>query len=308
MQFNFDELQKQGPPPQDGGKGGAQGGAQGGQGGDAAKDGKKPAKKQPKTPMIFYAWGAMSTWLLVDGYLTYNAYTSYASDLVTNKLSGTTWTTSTVQSTAPVSYWLYSSYLAMGLQSVSVLGWIMGAMGNKKSFFKIAKMAMLFPLIEAAMWLFTYFSYTACSSTTSTQFDGSTSSVTQLSSCSSPTSTATITGYFSTTGTWAPYVSTDPLNTWFATNLSSAGAMVVTDMMLQKYVKKVVAMKKKQAKQKQEAKDKAAKAKPAADAAATPAPAAPEPAPAAEPEPAPAPEPEPEPAPAPPPCRGWGCL
>lgn len=141
---------------------------------DAPKDGSAdaaaPAEKKQggKTPMIFYAWGAMSTWLLVDGYLTYNAYDTLATNLVTNKLSGTSWTTSTVKSTQPISYWIYSSYVAMGLESISVLGWLMGAMGNKKAFFKIAKMAMLFPLIEAAMWSFTYFSYTACSSATST--------------------------------------------------------------------------------------------------------------------------------------------
>merc|ERR1711908_161348 len=98
------------------------------------------------------------------------------------------------------------------------------------------------------MWIYTYLSYTDCASTTQTQFDGTTSGVTQLSSCSGASATTTLTGYFGTSGTWAPSVSTDSYSTWFATNLSSAGAMVVTDMMLQKYIKKVIAMKKKQAK------------------------------------------------------------
>lgn len=198
--------------------------------------------------MIFYAWGAMSTWLLVDGYLTYNSYNTLASTLVTNKLSGTSWTTSTVKSTQPISYWLYSSYVAMGLESISVLGWLMGVMGNKAAFMKIAKMAMLFPLIEAALWSFTYFSYTACSSTASTWFDGSTTTtgVTQLSSCSGSTATA-VSAYFSTTGTWAPYVSTDNYSTWFMTNVGSDVGMVLLNMMGKKQLKKMVAGKNKKA-------------------------------------------------------------
>ena len=239
---------------------------------DAPKDAAPAEKKKGgKTPMIFYAWGAMSTWLLVDGYLTYNSYTTLASTLVTNKTSNNTaWTTSIVQGNAPISYWLYSSYLAMGLESISVLGWLMGAMGNKEKFFNVTKMAMFFPILEAAAWSFTYFSYSDCASVSDTQFDGSTTTVTQLSSCSGASATTALTGKFGTSGSTAPYVSTDNYTTWFATNVGSDVGMVALNMMLKKTFTKMMAAKKKQAAEKKDA-DKAATDAAAADPSAAPA-------------------------------------
>lgn len=107
-------------------------------------------------------------------------------------------------------------------------------------------MAVLFPIIQAALYLWAYLSYTACSATTATQFDGTTSTVTQLGSCSNSAETTTTTGYFGTSGTVAPSVSTDPYSTWFYTNLGSSIAMAMVSFASIKPFKKAYGPSKKE--------------------------------------------------------------
>jgi hypothetical protein len=167
--------------------------------------------------------------LLVEGYLTYDAYTSFATTLYGAKTTNNaSWTTANIQAAAPVANWINASYAAMGLQSLAVLSWLgvaLGGMGGQ--FLAFSKTALLFPIIEAALYFYAYNSYTDCASTTITQFDQTTSGVTQLSSCKSASLTSTLTGYFGTSGTWAPSVSTDPYDTWLGINLGSDLAMAL---------------------------------------------------------------------------------
>lgn len=160
--------------------------------------------------------------------MTYNAYNNLATTLYNAKTTNNTaWTVSKIKGYAPLSTWIYASWAQMGMQSISVLSWLGVVMGMKKQFAKISTLALLFPLIQGSLYLWAYLSYTACSATTSTQFDGSTSTVTQLSSCSNAAETTTTTGYFGTSGTVAPSVSTDPYSTWFYTNMGSSIAMAL---------------------------------------------------------------------------------
>jgi len=93
---------------------------------------------------------------------------------------------------------------------------------------------MIFPLIELGLWLYTYSTYSACSSVTDTQFDTTTTSVTQIVSCKNPSETTTTTAKFGASGTVAKKVSEDPYTTWFATNVASATAMIWLNMFSKK--------------------------------------------------------------------------
>merc|ERR1712070_398093 len=98
----------------------------------------------------------------------------------------------------------------------------------KKPFLLMFKIAQLFPVIELILWLAVYFSYTACDSTAlkATQFDGTTTTVTQIVSCKNSQKSTATKAQFGTTGTWAPYVSQDPYNTWFFTNTLTALGLI----------------------------------------------------------------------------------
>jgi len=200
--------------------------------GDAAP---APADSEaPGTPMMFWIWGLFSGWLTGAGYLTYAAYyTTYTDTLYDNRSGGgnSAWTKAYIQETDPVKMWIYSSYAAMGMQGFQTLFWLFGVLGMKGMFMMVFKLGMLFPLIELGMWGYTYSLYSACSAVTDTQFDGSTSSVTQTVSCKNASENSTTTGKFGTSGTVAKKVSEDPYITWFAANVGSATAMIWLNML-----------------------------------------------------------------------------
>lgn len=130
--------------------------------------------------------------------------------------------------------WIYSSYGAMGMGGLQTLAWLMGIFGMKGMFMTVFKLGMLFPLIELGLWGYTYSTYSACSSVSDTQFDTTTSGVTQIVSCSNPSESTTTTGKFGSSGTVAKNVSEDPYITWFATNVGSATAMIWLNMFSKK--------------------------------------------------------------------------
>jgi len=193
-----------------------------------------PAKKGP--PMIFWIWGGYSLWTHIAAGLTYNAYNSFATTLYNARTTNNTaWTTSWITSTKPVSYWINSSYWGMFLQFFSVVGWILGIAGMKGPFLMLFQVSQAFPALELIAWLYTYMSYTACDSSTltSTQFNKTTTTVTQLSSCKNADKSTTTKGYFGTSGTWAPKVNTDPYNTWFFVDVGTVvGQQVVNGLAL----------------------------------------------------------------------------
>jgi len=197
-----------------------------------AADDDAAAPAAAAVPPLFWAWGGLSIWLLIDGYLTSSAYTTLASTLVTAKVANNAaWTTTKVQGYAPISNWLLSANIAMFLQFVAVCAWIAGIAGQGSLFLLASPVGIAFPVIEMLMWMYTYFTYSACSGVTATQFDGTTTTVTQLSSCSGATSTTAITALYGPTGTTAAKVSTDPRSTWFFTNVASDLAMIAVAVM-----------------------------------------------------------------------------
>ena len=100
-----DALQR--GPQNQGGKGGQKDGKQGGKGG---KDDKQAKRKGPGP--ILWVWGSLSTWLLVDGYLTYSAYDSFATTLFNAKTTNNAaWTVANIKAAAPVANWLTASYV-----------------------------------------------------------------------------------------------------------------------------------------------------------------------------------------------------
>lgn len=53
--------------------------------------------KQAGPGPILYIWGALSTWMLVDGVLTYNAYSNFATTLYGAKTTNNSaWTVSKI--------------------------------------------------------------------------------------------------------------------------------------------------------------------------------------------------------------------
>lgn len=123
----------------------------------------------------------------------------------------------------------------MFLQTFSIIGWILGILKMKAPFLLLFKISQIFPAVELLLWLYTYFSYSSCdgNTLTATQFDKTTTSVTQLSSCKNPDKTTTTTAQFGATGTWAAKVNTDPYNTWFFVDVGTAvGSQVINGIAL----------------------------------------------------------------------------
>jgi hypothetical protein len=126
-------------------------------------------------------WGILQSCQMVGGILLYSSYNSFATDLNTGKTSSnaSNWTASWIKSQAPISNWFTAAYIQIGLYSLGVATWILQLAGQDSLFFTGTCVSLAYPVIQIIMALVAFTGYTACSSTTSTQWDGSTTSVTQ---------------------------------------------------------------------------------------------------------------------------------
>lgn len=61
--------------------------------------------------MFLLAHGALSAWMVVDGFLTYSGYNSFGDKLNTNNVdTKTLWTTDYIKDSEPISKWYTAAY------------------------------------------------------------------------------------------------------------------------------------------------------------------------------------------------------
>lgn len=152
--------------------------------------------------------------------MIYNQYDSLATSLYAGKSAyqTTNWgSASWVKTQQPIQNWMYTSYAIMGMQSLSVTAWLLQmGLGMDKLFLKMYTVALLFPVIQIGLSVYTYLSYSACSGSGSAHWTGDTSGTTsQVVSCSSYT-----------TVDWVPTVVTND-NYQVLTGTSSGGALLL---------------------------------------------------------------------------------
>ena len=163
-------------------------------------------------------WGILSTAQLGAGYYIYNQYDTMATNLLTTKSSTyqtSNWATAAwIKTQAPFAMWVNTSYAVMGMQSVSVLAWLSQMLlGFDGLFLKLYTLALLYPIIQIGLAVYTYTSYTTCATAVATYWTGGTT--TQVVSCS----TYAAQSYIPTT------VNDDPYQT--VTGATSGGAFLL---------------------------------------------------------------------------------
>lgn len=183
---------------------------------DASDD----AASSSKMPMLYLA---SALWLNIAGGLTYNAFTSWASDAVTKKVTNNTaWTTSYVEGAAPmannIQYAQLQSGLNFGILFWGVINKLLGGNGGliNMIWYRYAQLSLLWPLVNIGVAFNAENGYKTCGDLTTTQFDSTTTSVDQYVSCNDGTD-----ALFGETGTTAAYVTSDPHSTWFYVNTIS---------------------------------------------------------------------------------------
>lgn len=177
-----------------------------------------PAK--PSKMIVLH--GLYSTWMLINGYLTYSAYNTFATTLNTNNVSTKTlWTTSWLKSSTPISVWFAYSYAVMFMNGMSVIGFLAQLKGGPSTiFFRLVQASLVWPIITIPLYLVTLTKYSDCSTLSSANFTGTSTaaaSTTQYTTCKSGT-----TASFGATGTIAKSVTTDPYSTWWLVNGASS--------------------------------------------------------------------------------------
>lgn len=171
-------------------------------------------------PLIYWS---TALWLNIAAGLTYNAFTSWASDAVAAKVTNNTaWTTSYVEGAAPMSnninYAQLQGSLNSGIVFLGLLNKFLGGNGGLVNmiWYRYAQLSLLWPLINIGYAFNAENGYKTCGDLTATQFDSTTTSVDQYVSCNDGTD-----ALFGDSGTTAAKVNSDPHKTWFYLNTIS---------------------------------------------------------------------------------------
>ena len=159
--------------------------------------------------------------MIVTGALTYNAFSSFASTLNSNNPTKTLWSTSWLKSSSPLSGWFTFGYILITFNSVSFLGFVASLFAGDTSvvFYRVAQLALLYPVITVPFAILAYTNYNTCSSLSSSNFTGTSAAeatTTQYSSCTGGSSAE-----YGDSGTIAIKVNDDPYKTWFYVDLAA---------------------------------------------------------------------------------------
>jgi hypothetical protein len=192
---------------------------------DDSSDSSDPATTSSSKMPLIYA--GFSLWMVIAAGLTTNSFNGWITDVIAAKVTNNTaWTTSYMTGADPVSSWFTAAYTQSSLHFGMVvwfgLNQVLGNNGGLVNmlFYRFAQLSLIFPLIDLGLTFRAKNGYKKCGDLTITQFDKTTTGVTQYVSCTDGTD-----ALFGDTGTTAAKINNDPSMTWFITNMTSSVLM-----------------------------------------------------------------------------------
>ena len=127
---------------------------------DANATGNSTAPTVVRPSMWINIYGLYSLLMIIEGYLTYNAFTSHMSTLNTSNTGKTLWTVSWLEGTQPLSGWMWLSYILIATNSWTFVGYLISlASPDAMAFFRFSQLSLMWPIMTISFTLAAYFNY-----------------------------------------------------------------------------------------------------------------------------------------------------
>jgi hypothetical protein len=188
-----------------------------------------------KVPLLY---GVGLIYMIAEGYIANNSFNSWVTDVIAAKVANNTaWTETYVKAGTPFSTWKTQTSVQQSMYAGQLFWFVLNqAIGRNGGLvnmlaWRFSQIGVFIPLINIFNIYNAESKYVACSTLGATNFDSTTTTVTQYVSCTSGT-----TALFGDTGTSAAKINNDPHSTWALTGYISSVVMLVLQVFGQKKI------------------------------------------------------------------------
>jgi len=183
-----------------------------------------------------YLYGVGLIYMITEGYLASRSFNSWVTDVIAAKVTNNTaWTDTYMKAGTPLTTWRSQIMVQQSMYAGQLFWFVLNqAIGKNGGLvnmlaWRFAQVGVLIPLINLYSIYNAESKYVACSTLGATNFDSTTTTVTQYVSCTDGT-----TALFGDTGTSAAKINNDPHKTWAYTGYASSVIMLLLQVVAQK--------------------------------------------------------------------------